>query len=259
MELYQIVTSIVATTIFLLLFVFFVIVLVAYFNGRKKRFIQEKNIMQAKFNEELLTSQLEIQEHTFNHISEEIHDNVGQILSLAKIQLNILEKSEKIVNSGLLSDAKESVHKALNDLRDIAKSLSTDRVQIFSLQEMIGHELQRINRSGILTAVLNIEGNERFIEQQKKLIIFRIIQESLHNILKHAKATNIDLTLGFTDEKLKVTIADNGTGFELTQGEKPKGLGLQNMTNRATLLGGEARIESTIGKGTIITIISPYE
>ena len=85
--------------------------------------------MQADFNQQLLQSQLEMQEQTFNIISTEIHDNVGQILSLAKVQLNIIDQGEMLDRS-LLADAKESVSKAMIDLRDIAKSLNSERIKL---------------------------------------------------------------------------------------------------------------------------------
>ncbi|MFX7870642.1 histidine kinase dimerization/phosphoacceptor domain-containing protein, partial [Acinetobacter baumannii] len=81
-----------------------------------------------EFEKQTLQSQLEIQEQTFNIISQEIHDNVGQILSLAKVQMNILE--EQLVNPpAILKDTKENISRAMNDLRDIAKGLSTERIE----------------------------------------------------------------------------------------------------------------------------------
>lgn len=256
-EKFELVTGIVITIIVFLLAGFFILVLVAYINKRKKKHIQEKQILQSQFQQTLLQTQLEMQEQTFNTISKEIHDNVGQVLSLAKVQLNIIDQSENL-DRELLSDAKDSVSKAMTDLRDIAKSLNSERIQLSSLPEITGHELQRINRSGIMLTSINVEGKEQNMQEQKKLIIFRIIQEVLHNILKHSQAKNIDVVFYYESEKLKIEIADNGIGFDKDLITKKDGLGLQNIINRAALIGGEANINSIINKGTVITIISPY-
>ncbi len=257
MENYQVVTGFVIAIIVLLLAGFFIMILVMYSNKRKKKFIQEKQTLEATFNEQLLQSQLEMQEQTFNTISQEIHDNVGQILSLVKVQLNIIDQSESF-NKTLLTDAKESVSKAMTDLRDIAKSLSSERIQISSLPEITEHELQRIHRSGVMFTSIHVEGQVQHIQEPKKLIIFRIIQEALHNILKHSRAKNISVNFDYKTDKLKIDITDDGKGFDKDSLTEKDGLGLQNMVNRAALIGGEAHINSIINIGTTITITSPY-
>jgi two-component system, NarL family, sensor kinase len=257
-ENYKVVIGVVIAIVVLLLAGFFIMILVTYSNNRKKKFIQEKQTLEATFNEQLLKSQLEMQEQTFNTISREIHDNVGQVLSLAKVQLNIIDQSESLDRT-LLTDAKDSVSKAMTDLRDIAKSLNSERIQLSSLPEITGHELQRINRSGIMLTSISIEGKEQNMQEQKKLIIFRIIQEALHNILKHSQAKNIGVNFCYETDKLKIDITDNGIGFDKELLTKIEGLGLQNIVSRAALIGGEAHINSIINKGTVITIISPYD
>ncbi len=234
-----------------------IIMLVLVYQKKQLQSVREKEQLKITFERELLGSKLEMQEQTFNTISKEIHDNVGQTLSLAKVQLNIIGKGDTL-NKTLLADAKDSVSKALTDLRDIAKSLSSERIQISSLPEITQHELQRISRAGVMLTDIRIEGTEQNLQEQKKLIIFRIIQEALNNILKHSNATNIDICFCYEAEKLQIDIKDNGIGFDQQLKEKKDGLGLQNILNRATLIGGEAHIKSIINMGTTITIISPY-
>jgi len=231
-----------------------------FLNYRNKRLqaIQEKEKMQAAFNQQLLQSQLEMQEHTSNIISAEIHDNVGQILSLAKVQLNIIDQGETLDRS-LLADAKESVSKAMTDLRDIAKSLNSEQIKLSSLQEITELELHRINRLGLMATSLKTNGETKNLQEQKKLIIFRIIQESLQNIIKHSGAKKIEIWFHYEKDNLKIEVVDNGRGFDKTLLEKKEGLGLQNIMSRALVIGGKANINSVPGQGTVITIISPYE
>lgn len=242
----EILIVIVTGTIILLLLAILVII----FTVRHKQ-----NVLMHK--SEILKAQLEIQEQTFNTISQEIHDNVGQVLSLAKVQLNIIDQGTTL-NKELLADAKDSVSKALVDLRDIAKSLNSERIRGSSLCEITKHEVQRLNRAGLIIASLETEGEEQNIGEQKKLVIFRIIQEAIQNALKHSKAKNLDILFCYEAEQLKITIKDNGTGFANELLSKNDGLGLQNIVNRAALINGNAEIISTINKGTLITITLLY-
>lgn len=254
---YQIVTGVVIATVIFMLAGFFISIIIAYSNNRKKKFIQEKQTLQQQYTEQLFKSQLEMQEQTFNIISKEIHDNVGQILSLAKVQLNIIDQSETLDRS-LLADAKDSVSKAMTDLRDIAKSLNSERILQASLPEITGYELQRIGRTGFMTTKIGTKGDLQNMQEQKKLIIFRVIQEAFNNTIKHSKAKNIDVCFCYEKDVLKITIADNGIGFDKETILKKDGLGLQNIISRALLIGGEATIDSKPNEGTVITIISPY-
>jgi two-component system, NarL family, sensor kinase len=97
------------------------------------------------------------------------------------------------------------------------------------------------------------------MEEQKKLIVFRIIQESLQNILKHAHARKVEVVFYYTANHFKCEVKDDGTGFNMELIRTNDGLGLQNMINRATLIGGQVSMSSIINKGTTITIDLPYE
>ena len=251
--------SIVLVTALVLLLLGFLLFILLWQRGKNNRFNSEKEIMRAKFNEQLLKSQLEIQEHSFNVISMEIHDNVGQTLSLLKVQVNIMEQRD-MLDKGLLSDIKENVGKAMSDLRDIANSLSTERIQTSGLSKMTAHELRRIKNIGVQKVDLEVVGEERDIKIDKKLILFRIIQEGLQNIIKHSTALNIFVSFTFESDVLSIVIRDDGKGFDpavLPDGEG--GLGLKNMFNRAAIIGGITKINSNIGAGTTITITVPYE
>jgi len=250
------IVAIIGIIVFLVVISLMVFILLFY---QKKRFQHQQLLAdkEKEFSQQLLQSQLEMQEQTFNTISREIHDNVGQILSLAKVQLNIIEQSDSI-DKNLLTDAKESVSKAMTDLRDIAKSLNSERIQLSSLPEITEYELQRINRAGIMLTSFAIEGQEQPVAEQKKLIIFRIVQEAFHNILKHSEAKNIEVIFHYNTGELRIDIIDDGKGFDKELLTKRDGLGLHNIVNRANLIGGEAHINSIINKGTHITIISPY-
>jgi two-component system NarL family sensor kinase len=243
--------------VFLVVIGLLVIIILYY---QKKRF-QHRHQLAAKdkeYAEQLLQSKLEMQEQTFTMISSEIHDNVGQILSLAKVQLNIIDQSG-VLDKSLLKEAKESVGKALTDLRDIAKSLNSNRIQQIGLFESVQQELQRIQRAGIMNTFIELKGNEVAISDHKTLIIFRISQESLQNIIKHSDASKIEVVFNYQKDNLTITIADNGKGFDCATLNSKDGQGVQNIISRAALIKGTATIDSVPDGGTTIAINLPYE
>src|SRR5450755_4529216 len=156
----QVVFTIIAVIIILLFLGVLFLVMLFYYNSKKGQMSKEKQLMRATFDKQLLQSKLEIQEQTFDMISQEIHDNVGQILSLAKVQLGIMEQKQS-VDGELLSNVKESISLAMTELRDIAKSLSSERLQKLSLQDSIAQEIRRINRSGFIKVSSDVQGVEK--------------------------------------------------------------------------------------------------
>jgi signal transduction histidine kinase len=254
----QVVFTIIAVIIILLFLGVLFLVMLFYYNNKKGQMSKEKQLMRATFDKQLLESKLEIQEQTFDMISQEIHDNVGQILSLAKVQLGIMEHKQ-VVDGELLGNVKESISLAMTELRDIAKSLSSERVQQLSLQDSINQEIRRINRGGFLKVSSNVQGTEKNIPDQHKLIAFRIVQEGLQNIIKHAGATDVKVSISYLEDRMFITILDNGVGFNPeTELKKRDGLGLQNILRRATLVGGKAEITSKPGEGTTLQIQMAY-
>jgi signal transduction histidine kinase len=259
MERKQILTAVILVSILLIFLLGFLFLMLFLQRRKSNRFIGERENMKKLFNEQLLKAQLEIQEITFNAVSMEIHDNVGQTLSLLKMQLNILE-GQKLINRNLISEAKISAGKAMSDLRDIAKSLNTERLATTALSEMVAHEVQRMNTTGLLNVLMKTENLEQEINRDKKFILFRIIQECLQNIIKHADASTVEIGFTYNHSQLEIRINDDGKGFDFTSVSAYKdGLGLHNIFNRAAIIGGAAHIDSTADKGTRITIMTPYE
>lgn len=219
--------------------------------------LKEKQSLKDLFEKQLLESKLEIQEQTFSFISQEIHDNVGQVLSLAKVQLNIMDQQQEIDRS-ILKDAKASISKAMTELRDIAKSLGAERMQSFDLLEAVTSEVKRLNGTGTIKATMNVKDYDRTVVEQHKLILFRLVQESMQNILKHAEASEIHISINLSPKESFIVISDNGIGFDVEKElKKNTGLGLKNMINRTNSIGGKMNIQSASNHGTAVTIILP--
>ncbi len=223
---------------------------------------KEKNELQTQFQQTLLQTQLEIQEQTLKNISQEIHDNVGQVLSLAKLNLNTMDVTKTEQLQGKINNTLTQVSKAINDLRDLSKSFNTDNITAIGLIKAIATELDVISKTDSHKTTFRITGNSRQLEPQKELILFRIVQEALHNIIKHADAQTVKVSANYSDEQLELEITDNGKGFDLTalnnEMKNDFGLGIRNMNNRAKLIGAEFNMSSSTGQGTIVKITLPF-
>lgn len=205
---------------------------------------------------EIYANQQTIQEQTLNHVSQEIHDNVGQLLSLVKLQLNLAAEKGGEENL-LLADARDNIGRAMMDLRDMAKGMSSDRIRLLGLYASVDQEAQRIQRTGVCEVSVTCEGQAQPMDRQKETILFRVIQECLQNIIKHAQATRVEIAFAYADSAVKIEVRDNGKGFLITRGNSLSGLGMMNMHHRIELMRGKVTVESEPGFGTKILIELP--
>jgi signal transduction histidine kinase len=247
------------TIAFLVLGGFVIFFLVMYMR-RKAKNILEKEQLRSEFRQELLRTQLEIQEQTLKTISQEIHDNIGQVLSLAKLNLNTIDIAQKDKLNEKIADSKKLVSKAIQDLRDLSKSMNTDNIEALGLVKAVEYELEMVRKTGFRTE-LNVEGTTVRLEPQRELIVFRIMQEILNNIIKHAGASFIETRIQFTADKVRISVKDNGKGFDLSlpndSNSSAPGLGIRNMHNRAKLIGADFNISSSTGNGTEVSLVVP--
>jgi signal transduction histidine kinase len=248
---------IVITTLTILLLIVVIIVIFSIFQNRKVKFIFEQNEAEQRFEDEIIKSQLETQEQTLQNISWELHDNVGQLLSVAKMQLNMLEPHVANGQKSILDETGEIISKSLQEIRTLSKLLNPETVKNMGLKEAIELELQRFNRLNFLNAKLNIIGEEVDINQKDEIILFRILQEFLSNTVKYSKTPKLDVSLTYTKDNLAIKAQDFGVGFD--EKEIQKGSGLINMKSRAKLINTEFSLLSKIGKGVILTLVYPLK
>lgn len=249
-----------ATVIFLFIFFAFFLFYRNVMRKRNEMFLNEQK-MKNEFQQTLLQTQLEIQEQTLKTISEEIHDNVGQVLSLAKLNLNTMDISKTAQLQGKIDSALAQVSKAINDLRDLSKSFNTDNISAIGLVRAVEYELDMIKKTGLHKTGFNVEGKIKRLEPQKELILFRIVQETLHNIIKHAAASSIWISARYSENDLELEIKDNGKGFDTAAAgdqDTGSGLGIRNMNNRARLIGAEFNLSSIKDEGTSVAIVLPF-
>jgi two-component system, NarL family, sensor kinase len=249
--------SIILFSFFALLLITIILVSAILYYNRRKKHLQEKKMMQSEFQQELLRTQIEIQEQTLKNISEEIHDNIGQVLSLAKLHLNMIPPAEESAQAKV-NDAKDLVSKAINDLRDLSRSMHGEKITEIGLQEAITNELKTLQNIGQFNTSLKVNGNYYKLADQKEMVVFRMVQEALHNALKHSKAAALWVELNYQPDLFQLSVGDNGVGFN-NQFQNPAetGIGLKSIRNRAILIGGKVSINSIPGKGTDILLEIP--
>jgi signal transduction histidine kinase len=236
----------------LLLILIIIITAVLYYNRRKKYMKEEAN-----FHKELLQSQIETQEETFQQISQELHDNVGQLLSSTKLLLVITERQLDVIPD-TLRIAEETLAKAIQDLRSFSKSLNKDWLDRFNIIENLRAETERINTARTINTSLICNLLSLPLKPESQIMLFRIVQEALQNSIKHAEAKQITIDIAQNENTIAVSVIDDGNGFD--ENSLPqKGVGLMNMKHRTHLLGGTIQWDTLPEKGTQVFISIPIQ
>ncbi len=245
---------ILVSTIVVVLLVFTLIFLFLFIQSKKKQYFLERVKTKERYAKELALSQNEIREKALENISWEIHDNVGQLLSVAKLQLNRLETKVPEKQKPDLIEVTELVSKSLKDLRALSKSLNPVSIKKIGLVAALQLEIDRYNRLNFIKAKLAIINKPFTLKKERETILFRIIQEFIHNSVKHAKGSELHVTLLYENNTLEITVRDNGIGFDVNDQSTKKGIGLLNMKGRAELLNADFKLESIPNKGTTVYI-----
>jgi two-component system, NarL family, sensor kinase len=250
-----IIKIVIAGSLFFLLGGGFLFLYILMYNQRKKRHVEEKKEMEYQFRQEVLQTQLEIQEQTLANVAQEIHDNTGQLLSLIKLNIATTDVAQPEKAKVKLDDTLALVTQVMGGIRQLSHTLDTGFVERLGLQAAIAHQLDLVKKTDALHTQLEVTGQPERADAQKELICFRMVQESLNNILKHARAQNIKVSLRYQPQQLRIVITDDGVGFDTAAASG--GIGLSNLQNRARMIGAVYHLQSEPGKGTVITIELP--
>lgn len=250
-----IIVFIVVSVILILGMAVFISTIIYRYQQKQNRYFKDIETLQISHENTLLQSQLEIQEQTFQNISREIHDNIGQKLTLANLYLNTLDFAEMQKASVQVNDAVDIISKAITDLTDLSRSMSSEIYLNNGLIKALEFETAQLEKTGIYIISFSATGHVVFMNTDAGLALFRMVQEVLNNIVKHADATVIDINLHYGSDLLTVHISDDGKGFNTA--ETLPGTGLQNIKKRADLLNGNVAINSSKKMGTKIKIEIP--
>lgn len=257
----EFILAVLVTTVIFLLFSVFTVAFVLVFKKKREKHKSEMTELSVSFTQALLQTRLEIQEETFKTISQEIHDNIGQSLSFVKLNLNTIDDTSPATKEKI-TESKNLLTKTIHDLRDIARSLNPDFINEIGLYGAIEQQLQLLEKTGEYKTTFMVTGDVYKNDQQRELVVFRIVQELLNNTVKHAAANEVSIVMDYQPEKLSITVHDNGKGFDveaMDSLQRNNGLGLRNMHNRMTLIKGCITINSKPIEGTTAIIELPKQ
>lgn len=255
--------SLIAISIVLVVLVLFLIIFAFLFQRRQALFRAEKQSLHENYQREILQAQIETQNQTLQHVAGELHDHIGQLLSVAMLQLNVLDEAlEQSPQHSVVLQTTSLIEQVLADLRTLSKTLNTDAIRQLGLRNSIALELERIRRTGRYQTELTVIGEPKPMEQQIEIVLFRMVQEAISNALKHARAKKLLVDINYQPTLFTLRITDDGRGFSQNppQPDPQKngsGQGLSNLNRRAVLLGGSCTIQSQPGEGCVITIMLP--
>jgi signal transduction histidine kinase len=245
-------------TIIFLLAPIFLISYITVYNKKKAKLLEEKEELKKVFELELLKSQIEVQERLMQNIAGNLHDNIGQLLSLTSVTLSSIAAEnphqEKIKTAG------ELTIRAIRELRQLSKKMSAQELIRQNLGHAIAVELDWLEKGTEFK--ISFEDKTTHSNKEcadKELILFRLFQEILSNIIKHAQASVITIILEQVPGLLSLNVKDNGKGFVLEEKIKEgSGMGLFNIGKRARMMNGTLSISSNPGSGTEILVSIPY-
>ena len=218
----------------------------------------EKQQLEFAYQTELLRARLEEQEKSMTLLSEEIHDNIGQVLGLAKMYLyRITGLVQDPETAGYGNVAMELLSNAINDLRHISHSLNGELLSRSGLENALEREITYLQETTEMRCLFSIEGNPFDLRKERNILVFRIVQEALQNAVKHSGARTITLMLDYLQEELSIEITDDGRGFEVSKAQESNSLGIRNIQNRANLLNAGLSLRSEAGQGTRLELRIP--
>jgi signal transduction histidine kinase len=217
----------------------------------------EQEIMDQKIQEQrkIARAILKAQEKERNYLGQELHDNVNQLLAATKLLLSTaihnMEQSPELMIS-----CHSNIENAIQENRKIAQGLVVPDFETIPFSEQLSHLAENmLKRAGIYVVMDNSRFREELLDDEQKLVIYRIAQEQYTNIVKHALAGLVCIVMYTTTGHFKMIIFDNGKG--MVTGTKTEGIGLRNIRDRLGIFNGTADVYTDPGKGFTLEITIP--
>ena len=227
----------------------FIVSMVVLHRQRQVQNRQKLDQIKAEHEKTLLNVENEIQQETLTHVGRELHDNIGQLLSLAKISLHSAKPEKQ-------AEGKEYINDIIKEVRMLSKKLNLDWVESTVLDDFIQQQLQKIESTGFCKTSLDSDQSFSILTKNQKLVLVRVIQECLNNAIKHAQPDTLEIQISNDQTSRKIEIRDDGRGFDTNQ--QSTGSGMFNLSKRMETIGGKFYLTSEVGKGTHITLELPF-
>lgn len=227
------------------------------YKRRRTEHEQEKRSLQEQHQLALVRNQAEVQKQTMLDIGRELHDNIGQKLTLASIYAQQMEHEQQNAQ-GLekLNQISAIINESLADLRELSQSLTDSSLEQLSLDQLIRREGERVNASGRCRFMLESEIAALEAGYHTKIFVMRLLQEFIQNSLKHSRCKAIYVQVRILEQRMVLMLKDDGQGFDPDSTDQ-RGQGLNNMKQRAALLGADFSLTSKPGAGTELHLHIP--
>lgn len=210
----------------------------------------ELNRIKQEQQEEMLRNTIAAQEKERKRIAQDLHDEVGAMLSVVKLNVGRIErKIEEERTKRLAGETKSYLDETITQVRRISRALLPPSLEKLGLFNAVEELSNWVNKSDELALECWKKGEPFRMDNKKELAVFRIIQELLNNAIKYAEATQINIDFRFCDKKLALVVRDNGKGFNIDE-KQATGLGLKNLESRSEVVGARFKLKSVVGKGT---------
>lgn len=219
----------------------------------------EAQLLIEKVNHQKILAQatLDGQEKERTQLGRELHDNVNQILTATKLLLNA-SLHDDTIREELLAKSIDNLSKAIEETRKLSKSLVTPAVNELSVIESIRDLVETVQITTPIHINLTTPNeSDMHVNSRQQIALYRIVQEQINNIIKHAEAHTIDMLLEINNSLIHLEIADDGKGFDIRT--KRTGIGFSNMQSRAELLNGTLSVKSEPGKGCVLKVDIPLD
>lgn len=246
----DIILSIVAATLLILLLIAGIVI--TFFMTNRQRMRQEHELTETRlaFEQELRRVEAEVSEHVMSQFSNELHDNIGQLLTAMHIEIEN-RKLDDPENQESFKPLEIYLAEVRQQLRLLSKTLNNDFISYSGLLASLKLEVDRLNKLKRFVARIEDEVTGTPLKSDQELMIFRIFQEIIQNVMKHAEAKQVVITLKSDSEQFELRIRDDGKGFDYEETfRENKGSGLRNILKRTALAQLECTIHTKIGEGT---------
>jgi PAS domain S-box-containing protein len=217
--------------------------------------LMERKMLNQKIQEQKKISRaiIKAQEEEKNYIGKELHDNISQILASTKMFLSSAAKKNESIRE-IIKYPIELINSSIDEIRLLSHKQVTPLKNI-NLEEMLQNLVSTLDKNSALHIDFNYAVNAGLLSDELKLNIYRIVQEQINNIIKHAQANNVTIAVRTEGNNISVNVTDDGKGFKLN--EKRKGIGISNMMNRIESYNGKMQIKTSPGNGTRIKVTIP--
>jgi two-component system, NarL family, sensor kinase len=197
---------------------------------------------------------MEAEENERARVAKDLHDGIGQLLSVAKLTLSAIEIPQDAEPLRLLNNSMQVIDQAAKEVRSISHNMMPAALTEIGLDAALRDLFLKINESKLLRVNLEAKGLDDRLPASVEIAVYRVVQEVINNMMKHSKADTISVYLTRTGPSVRLSIADNGVGFEKELIAKSRGLGWKNILSRISMLNGQIEVDTQPGAGTNVNI-----